>query len=121
MNKIEWLLPIKLISEANNTDHWTKKRTRNKHIEKIIWWKWNDSQQDIQLPCQIILTRIAPRELDYDNLIHAFKHIRDSIANIIHPNLAPGQADSKKDISWDYKQEKGKPKEYAVMIEIISI
>ena len=121
MKKIEWTLPIKILSEANNTDHWTKKRKRITLQHKWIWHTWNNSQQDIQMPCLIILTRIAPRELDYDNLVHAFKHIRDAVANICYPGLAPGQADSKKDLSWEYKQEKGSPKEYAVKIEIISL
>src|SRR5579864_2050478 len=122
MKKIEWILPIKLISEANNTDHWTKKRKRNKNQEKIIWWQWNQVQPDITLPCIVTLTRIAPRFLDQDdNLRMSFKHVKDIIADLIKPGLAMGRADDDERMIWQYSQEKGKPKEYAVKIEIVSL
>ncbi len=66
----------------------------------------------------IFLTRIAPRALDFDNLVYAFKHIRDVIADTLLPGLAAGRADDDKRLQWQYCQEKGRPKEYAFRISI---
>lgn len=64
------------------------------------------------------MTRIAPRKLDDDNLPVSMKWIRDEIANMLIPGKALGQADSDHGIKWTYAQEKGKPKEYAVRIDV---
>ena len=72
----------------------------------------------ITLPCTITLTRIAPRSLDYDNLLNAFKNIRDVIADYIIPGQAPGRSDSDSRINWLYSQEKGQPKTYNIRITI---
>ena len=116
---INWRLPIRLVSEANNTDHWTKKRKRFRAQHDWINMRYRlDNSPEIPESCIIVLTRIAPRELDDDNLRSSFKHCRDYIADLIRPNLAPGRADDTKLIEWNYKQEKGEPKEYAVKIEV---
>ena len=60
----------------------------------------------------ITLTRIAPRSLDTDNLARSFKGIRDGIADAL------GIDDGSKRLTWNYAQEKGPPKRYAVRIEI---
>lgn len=69
-------------------------------------------------PVKITLTRIAPRELDYDNLCHALKTPTDIVADHFHPGLAPGRADGFKDLEFQYSQKKGKPKEYGLIITI---
>jgi len=61
---------------------------------------------EITLPCKIVLTRVSPRSLDTDNLPCAFKWIRDAIADLIIPGLAPGRADGDELIEWVYEQEK---------------
>lgn len=70
------------------------------------------------LPVVIRLTRLAPRELDTDNLAAAFKPVRDCVADLIRPGFRPGRADGTKLMQWEYEQKKGKPKEYAVIVEI---
>ncbi len=115
----EWHLPIRTVSEANNSEHWTAKRKR-KQIQK----RWVDAaflKEKKQFPenLKINLTRIAPRMLDIgDNLPMSFKTIRDQIAANLRPNLAPGRADDDERLVWGYHQEKGKPKEYAIKILI---
>lgn len=72
----------------------------------------------IILPATITFTRIAPRTLDEDNHLSAFKHLRDSVADILIPGLKPGRADGDKRLTWRYVQERGKVKEHAIKIEI---
>lgn len=111
-----WNLPIKTISEANCVEHWTKRAKRHK-LQKN-WIKAAFQSEEIVFPqiVHIKMIRISPRFLDDDNLVSAFKHIRDAIASQLRPNKAPGQADNDKDITWQYAQEKGKSQ--MVRIEI---
>lgn len=112
-------LNIKTISEVTN-EHWAVKSKRHKTQKNYlkIWWLSNELDKKIKIPCTIKFTRVSPRELDYDNLPSSFKYIRDAIADFIFPGKMPGQADSNKNLSWEYYQEKGNPKEYAIKIEI---
>jgi hypothetical protein len=124
--KIEFTIPMTknlIVSEANRGgEHWSVKSRRhrmqkfmiNAYMSKLLISK------DI-LPCSILMTRIAPRSLDEeDNLRSCFKHIKDYISDFLIPGKGMGQADSDKRIIWQYSQEKGKSKEYAVRIEIKS-
>jgi hypothetical protein len=58
------------------------------------------------------IIRIAPRSLDQGNLEASLKHVQDGVADALQVN----DADTR--IEWRYAQEKGKPKEYAVRVEI---
>ena len=119
MKKIaDWKIYIKTVSEANCSEHWSKKSKRHSLQKKAVVWKWLQERPEFDPPCTIILSRIAPRVLDFDNLVSSFKWIKDSIADRINPGLAPGRADDDSRISWDYKQERGVSKEYAVKIQI---
>ncbi len=81
-------IPVRVVSEANTRDHWTKKHTRAKRQKSIayatclkeIGCKTNDDP----LPghFRISFTRVkghGQRDFDCDNLVSAFKHIRDGI------------------------------------------
>ena len=116
--RIELKIPLRLVSEANLCCHWTKKHKRKKKIAALLLCYW--PKEKIVLPCTVTLTRVAPRMLDFDNLVHANKHLFDKICDLLRPGLAPGQADNTDLIEVVYKQEKGKPKEYAVKILIES-
>lgn len=111
-------IPLRIISEANASEHWSKKHKRHKKQKGFVnlYCKWIAS---IKPPCLIKLTRISPRKLDKDeNLPMAFKYIKDAIADLIHPGLAPGRADDDDSISWEFAQEKGDPKTYSIKIEV---
>lgn len=56
------------------------------------------------------------RRMDYDNMVYAFKHVRDTIADLLVPGKARGQADSDERIGWFYDQRGAK--DYKVSIEI---
>ena len=112
--------PLRIISEANNTDHWAKKYKRKKQQKLLVKTKLA-LKKTPQLPCLVKITRIAPRKLDYDNLCFSQKAILDTICDYLNPGLAPGRADSDKRITVEYYQEKGKKNEYAIRIEILPV
>ncbi len=117
LTRIEVEIPIRTVSEANSSEHWTKKHRRKKSQRFALEFCLYFYKKEIRLPCHITLTRIAPRSLDTgDNLPCSFKHIRDVIAELITGDTRPGLADSDDRLTWEYKQEKGKPKEYAIRI-----
>lgn len=117
---IEWRLPIKTVSESNCQTHWTQKYKRHKAQKKGLSLALNEAWIVPSLPCKVTLIRIAPRNLDGDNLQGAFKHIRDIIADFLIPGLKPGRADGDPRIHWDYEQERGAAREYAIKILINS-
>ena len=128
-------LPIETVSESNQSEHWAKKHARHKLQRLKIGIFWH-SIGSITLPCTIRLTRISPRLLDDDNLVSAFKHIRDCIADNIFPEATLGKrkrtdihctlygrADADHRIKWEYAQEKGRfsqEHKQGIKIEIIS-
>jgi len=113
-------LPIKTVSEANCSQHWTVKAKRHRLQKRWIKTVFLKERPQIELPARVVITRIAPNELDiHDNLPMSLKYVVDAIAEQLTGNFVPGQADSDKRISWIYCQKRGKPKEYAVNIEII--
>jgi hypothetical protein len=112
-------IPIRLLSEANNFDHWTKKHARKKAQNILIRMEWAKLPV-LKPPVTIKLIRQGKRVVDEDNLIGGvFKSVRDCIANILIPNLAPGQADSSPLITWQYDQQIAKS--YALIIEIYKL
>ena len=112
---------IKTVSESNTHEHWAVSNHRHKLQKRQIQWWWLSLQEKPSLPCSVKLTRIAPRMLDsHDNLPTSLKWITDSIADKMCPGLKAGRADDDARIRWVYDQQKGQPKEYAVLIEISS-
>lgn len=112
----EWIVPIKLKSSANISEHWMVKRKRNRAQEKAVWAAFAIKPAQIYPPCCLTLVRVAPRSLDeHDNLPYAFKHIVDYIGQILMPEKARGHADGSGKILVDYAQEKG---QYAIKIKL---
>lgn len=110
-------LPLQTISEANCFEHWTKKHARHKKQQRIVSLALKPLRDQLKLPCNIMLTRLAPDELDtFDNLPMSFKYIVDAICAIITGNYKPGQADGDKRISIACDQVKNK--EYGIIIEL---
>lgn len=107
-------IPIRLLSEGNNNDHWTKKHKRRKMQQQWTSVFWRRDIGNIKPPVAITLVRQAPRTLDGDNLQTAFKWIRDAIADLIIPGLKPGRADNLEGLTFHYDQEKSK--EYGVKV-----
>ncbi len=129
MNKIIWELPIKTVSEANSSEHWTKKSQRHRRQQCFVKQLYMKEIQPIELPCIVTMIRLGPRILDDDNLASAFKYIRDEISECLIPEKKgiyvrkdgkiikiKGRADSDERIKWQYSQEKSA--KYGIRIEI---
>lgn len=112
-------IPIRLRSIANIKEHWAITHKRNKKIKQLLHCYLPDLSK-CHLPCKVTLTRVAPRCLDTDNLYYAFKFVVDEVCDMLMPGLARGRADGTGKIKIEYKQERGKPKEYAIIVRIKS-
>lgn len=111
-------LPIETVSEANNFDHWTKKHARHKLQKRLVAFALNPLREKINLPCEIRLTRIAPRLLDcWDNLPMSVKYVLDAVCATVTGDFRPGRADDNKEITVRYNQE-CRP-EYGVIVELL--
>ncbi len=119
-SRVIWEIPLK-VKEANISEHWTKSRKRHKRQQFFIRCLFNREAQEISLPCTVILTRLSSHMLDDDNLVSAFKWIRDEVSEGLMPNLKKtyidkkgiprilkGRADNHPLIAWQYSQEKSK-------------
>jgi hypothetical protein len=103
-----WDLPIKVVSEANISEHWSKAHKRHKMQKKAIGYLMSDISLYRDMPITIKLIRISPLKLDQkDNLPMAFKYVADYIADLIYPGLQPGRADENDLMKWEYAQEDG--------------
>lgn len=115
---VNWRLPIKTVSEFNTREHWRVSHKRHKAQKALVSLQFRQAKPQIELPCTVTLTRIAPGTLDFDNLAGAFKYVTDAVCDGILPGLRAGQADRDPRIKIEYTQEKGRQGEYAVRIEI---
>lgn len=106
-------IPLKIESSLNLREHWRVRANRNSSHRSAAWFSlkaaapWRNFDRVV-----VTLTRIAPRELDSDNLQGGFKSVRDGVADWLTLN------DNDKRIEWRYAQEKGAPKHYAARIEV---
>jgi hypothetical protein len=108
-------LPIRTVSEANRagSQHWRVRHKRAKEQRGLAaMLARNTFGKAPSLPLTITLTRIAPRELDDDNLSSSQKHVRDGLADWL------GVDDRSKQITWVYRQERGAPRTYGVRVEV---
>jgi hypothetical protein len=108
---------LKLVS-PNHAKHWAKQHKQKKKTAMIIRCLLNAHKWP-SLPLSITLTRIAPRSLDYDNLVPSWKFLADCIGDCLIPGLAPGRADGTGELRFHYAQVKGKVREYAIEISIV--
>ena len=65
-------------------------------------------------PLKITLTRIAPRSLDYDNLVTGMKPIRDGVTD----GLGLTDDSESTGLEWVYAQQAGLYKEYGLRVEV---
>lgn len=113
-------IPLRIYSQANISEHWSKKYKRNKEISRVIRLLWETSElSDLKLPVLIKFIREAPRSLDSDNLVMAFKTARDTVSDLLIPGLAPGRADGGAGIDFEYGQQKNSS--YGFRIEALEI
>ena len=113
MSQFSVVLPIRLPSVANLREHWSAKARRTK-LQRTAAQLSCRPARALLLPVVVVLTRVAPRPLDDDNLASAFKATRDGVADAL------GIDDRDARIAWKYSQlkpDKGQPTH--VRIEIL--
>lgn len=108
------LVPVRIESNANKREHWTKRAKRSKaHRTATALMLQTCGRKPPELPVKVTLTRIAPRSLDTDNLAGGFKGLRDAVAEWLGADDKPGSG-----IEWAYAQCRGEPKTYTAQILI---
>lgn len=112
---ITFEIPVKAVSLANEHTHWRTRQSRAKPQRKAGYlYAMQARIRTLPFPLVITMTRIAPRPLDSDNLPPSMKSIRDGISDALKID------DRDPRVEWEYRQEKRKPKEYAVIVEVIT-
>lgn len=104
--------PCLTVSALNAREHWSVKAKRARQHRTAAFMALRCAALGHPLPCTVTLTRIAPRELDGDNLQGALKNVRDGAADWLKVD------DRDPRVMWVYAQRKGKPKEYAVEVTV---
>ena len=115
-------IPLRIASPQASIkkDHWAKRAAIKNNLKRAV--KFSLTTCCTKPPCRIRLTRIAPRALDeHDNLRTALKPCVDAVADYLIPGLSWGQADSSKDLTWEFAQESKGKGVYALRIEIEKI
>lgn len=100
MNRTEYL-DIKLVSEANNRDHWAVKARRVKGQRKAAFYA---VPRPVVFPLTVRLIRVygpMRKPFDDDNLVNSFKAVRDGVADGL------GIKDNDPRVSWEYAERKG--------------
>lgn len=117
---LQFSMPMRVDSETNAREHWSKKYRRKKKQQDWLLTAWleaiiaEETQWPIKFPCIVRLTRIGPKNLDSDNLVESFKAIRDAIAWTMDID------DGDERIKWEYAQEAVGKRQYAVKVEVYS-
>lgn len=107
---------LRTVSESNAHEHWRKRQKRAKEQRGIVKLVMGARAKLPPIPCTIRLVRVAPRKLDQGNIAGALKHVQDGCADWI------GIDDKHDDlVKYEYCQEKGKPNEYSIRIEIVEV
>lgn len=102
-----------LPSAANLREHHMARARRANSQRNGVQWELKRVPKLPDLPVVVQLTRIAGRFLDDDNLAHAFKSVRDGVADAL------GIKDNDPRVTWAYTQERrgvGHPNKIRVAI-----
>ena len=127
---VDAIVNTHIYSEQNLNEHWSKKAKRHKAQQKAVQRALLPFKQELQCnfikiqptnKLLIVLNRIAPRKMDYDNLIYSFKWVKDAVCDLINPGLAKGRADDDSRFSFQYDQKRGNVNQYAVQLQIFIV
>jgi hypothetical protein len=101
------VIPVKLVSEANQREHWAQKHKRKKSQQALCYLQLSSTfspkaAENFGPVAGVWLTRIIPtrgRSMDADNLAGSFKHVQDAVAMWLGVDDA--------NLKWSYAQERG--------------
>jgi hypothetical protein len=113
----EVTIRIKTVSELNAREHHMARHRRRQKEKRAVGLvvSAHIRRHGIKVPCSVTLTRCAPSSgLDQDNLVSSMKSAIDAIAAALEVD------DRDERITWDYRQRRGKPREYAVDVKVVA-
>ncbi len=110
---IEVEMDMRVVSMANLRMHWAVKAKLVKNHRAKTYNALASVCAAPTPPCTIVLTRVAPRRLDGDNLQSGFKAVRDGVADWL------GIDDGDSRLDWQYRQRSAGVKVYRVEVEVI--
>ena len=106
--------PIHTESEANSRGFWAKRHARSSDQQSAVTLLCRSKfGRPPAPPLRAVLTRIAERELDDDNLVSAFKAIRDAIAKWLGVNDKHRRL-----VRYSYEQERCAPGRFGIRVEL---
>lgn len=118
IRQVDFGAPVRTVSESNSREHWAVRNRRKREQQELIAVAMQNATrgQQIELPCQVTLTRIGPRRLDsHDNLRSCFKGIVDQICKKLNVD------DGSDQVRFEYTQMPNKSRNYSVKIAIRSL
>jgi hypothetical protein len=81
---IEIVVPLRVVSELNTRGHWSR-RHRRAAAARDAWLltlhHFGLRGVEVQFPAVVTFRRLGGRKLDSDNLVGAFKHLRDAVSD----------------------------------------
>src|SRR5262245_66426216 len=81
--QLAFTVDVRLVSEANQREHWRTKHSRKKKQQAAIGMAWADATWGRRPTCRpsfVRFIRVGPRRLDADNLAGSFKHVQAHMA-----------------------------------------
>lgn len=93
-------LPIRVESESNARGHWAAKHRRTAATRGPVALLARPQVSGLVGPWSVLMTRVAPRKLDDDNLRGALKAARDGVADAL------GVDDADDRVTWQYDQRR---------------
>ena len=111
-------IPIRTVSELNAREHHMARHRRRQREKRAVYLPVLAAlrKHGVAVPCSVMLTRVAPSNgLDQDNLVSSMKATVDAIA------AALGVDDRSPQVAWSYDQRRGKPRQWAVEVRVVSL
>ncbi len=107
-------LPVKVVSVMNAREHFMARARRAKAHRGLaaLMLRGTRRKPPAGVPVEVVMTRIAPRELDGDNNQAGCKALRDGVADWL------GLDDNNPLVTWKYAQRRGPPKNYECEIVV---
>jgi hypothetical protein len=119
-------VPGPIASAANLREHHAQKSARVKSqrdcADAVTLAALRTQRPSLSLPLVVVLTRLAPRRLDTDNLAHATKAHRDGVTKALARYLKdakqPAPSDDSDRLRWLYDQVPARGGEEALRVSI---
>jgi hypothetical protein len=115
---LEFTMPMRVISEANDYGGWRVKGKRKKAQKDEAFYSLHNvlRGRKIRLPCTVHLVRVGPKKIDrHENLPMCFKAVVDGLC--LKLDVDDGEEDK---IRFTYDQEPCGKRNYLVKVQIIS-